>query len=69
MSDAEETSAAPADKVAAALARALARSLKDALESGRRARPLTHDALTRLFRPEAIASQYEALYQRVARGR
>jgi phenylacetate-CoA ligase len=45
---------------------ALARALTEVLESGRRARVSTHDALTRLFRPDAIAAQYEALYQRVA---
>ncbi len=44
---------------------ALARALIEALDSGRRTRTATHDALTRLFRPDAIAAQYEALYQRV----
>ena len=45
---------------------ALAGALSGALDSGRRTRPSTNDALTRLFRPEAIATQYESLYQRVA---
>jgi glycosyltransferase involved in cell wall biosynthesis len=47
-------------------ASALARALTQALDSGRRTRSATHDALTRLFRPDAIATQYEALYQRAA---
>lgn len=46
---------------------ALARALVAALESGRRALPTTAESLTRLFRPDAIAGQYEALYQRVRR--
>jgi glycosyltransferase involved in cell wall biosynthesis len=46
---------------------ALARALTEALDSGRRARASTHDAVARLFRPDAIASQYEALYQQVRR--
>ena len=45
---------------------ALARALTEALRSGRRARSSTHDALARLFRPEAIATQYETLYGQVA---
>jgi glycosyltransferase involved in cell wall biosynthesis len=45
---------------------ALARALTEALDSGRRTRASTHDALTRFFRPDAIAAQYEALYQLVA---
>lgn len=47
-------------------ATALAGALTEALDSGRRARPSTHDSLTRLFRPEAIATLYDALYRRVA---
>jgi len=48
-------------------AAALARAITEALESGRRTRPSTDDSLARLFRPDAIATQYEALYQLVAR--
>ena len=48
---------------------ALARALTEALDSGRRTRSSTHDALTRLFRPDAIASQYESLYHRVRSAR
>ena len=44
---------------------ALARALTEALDSGRRTSVSTHDALTRLFRPDAIAAQYETLYHRV----
>jgi glycosyltransferase involved in cell wall biosynthesis len=44
---------------------ALAQALAAALDSGRRTRSATQDALTRLFRPDAIATQYEALYQRI----
>lgn len=47
---------------------ALALALMEALDSGRRTRSVTNDALTRLFRPDAIAAQYEALYQQVASG-
>ena len=45
---------------------ALARALTAALDSGRRTRVSTSDSLARLFRPDAIASQYEALYNQVA---
>jgi glycosyltransferase involved in cell wall biosynthesis len=45
----------------------LARALEAALQSGRRTRASTRDALTRLFRPDAIAAQYEALYAQAAR--
>jgi len=45
-------------------AAALARSLTAALDAGLRTRPATEEAMTRLFRPDAIAAQYEALYQR-----
>ena len=45
---------------------ALARVLTEALDSGRRTRSSTHEALTRLFRPDSIATQYEALYRQVA---
>ncbi len=44
----------------------LARALLDALASGRRTSPATGEALGRLFRPDAISAQYEAVYQRVA---
>lgn len=44
---------------------ALARALIESLNSGRRTSATTNDSLSRLFRPDAIASQYEALYQRV----
>ena len=44
----------------------LATALLDALATGRRTSPATDAALARLFRPGAIAEQYEALYQRVA---
>jgi glycosyltransferase involved in cell wall biosynthesis len=46
----------------------LATALLDALASGRRTSPDADEALARLFRPGAIADQYEALYQRVATG-
>jgi glycosyltransferase involved in cell wall biosynthesis len=46
-------------------AAALARALTQAFDSGRRTGSSTHDTLTRLFRPDAIAAQYETLYQRV----
>lgn len=42
----------------------LARALTETLDAGRRTRPTTETLLTRLFRPPAIADQYEALYQR-----
>ncbi len=45
---------------------ALARALTEALGSGRRTRSSTNLSMTRLFRPDAIASQYEDLYNRVA---
>lgn len=45
-------------------AAALARALISSLDAGRRTRPSTEEAMTRLFRPDAIAAQYEALYQR-----
>jgi len=45
-------------------AAALAQALTAALDAGRRTRPATEEAMTRLFRPDAIAAQYEALYQR-----
>ncbi|HUR21322.1 MAG TPA: glycosyltransferase family 4 protein [Vicinamibacterales bacterium] len=48
-------------------AAALARALTEALDSGRRARSSTHDLLTLLFRPDAIAKQYESIYHQVAR--
>lgn len=41
----------------------LARALGEALSAGRRTRPHTADVLTRLFRPPAIAAQYERLYR------
>ena len=44
----------------------LATALLDALATGRGTSPATDAALARLFRPGAIAEQYEALYQRVA---
>jgi glycosyltransferase involved in cell wall biosynthesis len=44
---------------------ALARALLAVLDSGRRTMASTGDALTRLFRPEAISAQYEALYRMV----
>lgn len=44
---------------------ALAQALLGALESRRRALPSTAGSLSRLFRPDAIAAQYESLYQRV----
>ena len=43
---------------------ALANALTEAIASGRRTLPSTSDELTRLFRPDAIATQYESLYQR-----
>lgn len=46
-------------------AAALADALTKALDSGRRTTVSTNDALTGLFRPDAIAAQYEALYQRI----
>jgi len=45
-------------------AAALARALIASLDAGRRTGPATEGAMTRLFRPDAIAAQYEALYQR-----
>ena len=46
---------------------ALARALSEALDSSRRTHASTRDLLTLLFRPDAIATQYEALYRRTAR--
>ena len=46
----------------------LARALLEALEAGRRARPSTPVLMTRLFRPAAIADQYEALYRLIHSG-
>ena len=46
-------------------AAALARSIIEMLDSGRRTSASTRDSLTRLFRPDAIASQYDALYRRL----
>jgi len=45
---------------------ALAEALGAALDSGRRTSPATAETLTRLFRPDTIASQYEAIYRRAA---
>jgi glycosyltransferase involved in cell wall biosynthesis len=42
----------------------LSRALLERLEATRRTRPATKTALTRLFRPEAIAAQYENIYAR-----
>ena len=44
---------------------ALARALGEALDAGRRTQPSTRERLTQLFRPEAIAAQYEALYSSI----
>lgn len=47
----------------------LARALTETLDAGRRTRPSTETLLTRLFRPPAIAAQYEAIYQRAQAAR
>ena len=44
----------------------LARAIDTVLASGRRTRPSTQNTLTQLFRPDAIAAQYEALYQQAS---
>lgn len=41
----------------------LAKALGEALAAGRRTRPETAETLTRLFRPDAIAAQYDDLYR------
>ena len=46
-------------------AAALSQALLGALESGRRTRSTTAGSLTRHFRPDALAAQYESLYQRI----
>jgi len=46
---------------------ALAHALLEALDAKQRTSQATGEALSRLFRPDAIASQYEALYRRVVR--
>jgi len=45
---------------------ALAAALGAALDAGRRTRPATADTLARLFRPDAVAAGYEAVYQQAA---
>lgn len=47
----------------------LARALTETLDAGRRARPSTEALLRRLFRPPAIAAQYEAIYQQAQAAR
>jgi hypothetical protein len=41
----------------------LRRALEESLATGRRTQPYTQSLLTRLFRPPAIAEQYERLYR------
>jgi glycosyltransferase involved in cell wall biosynthesis len=46
-------------------AASLATAILSVLDSGRRTQVSTRESLTRLFRPDAISEQYEALYRRV----